>query len=137
MNRSRQGIVLSWRGESAVADLRSVGLDDSLALEQSAIHARQSGSFEVAAELFCRASQAEEDLRKELDLQIRQACCLLAIERHEDAAALAVIVANRARAEGYLAELVDAPDAPLGRDTAELLMAELGAQVVEERQRGD
>ena len=36
-----------------------------------------------------------------------------------------------------LEELVDAPDAPPGRDTAELLMAELGAQVVEERQRGD
>lgn len=91
-----------------MADLRSVGVDDSLALEQSAIHARQSGSFEEAAELFCKASQAEEDTRKELDLQIRQACCLLAVEKHDEAATLAVIVANRARAEGFLAELADA-----------------------------
>lgn len=93
-----------------MADLRSISadVDDSVTLEQHAIHARQIGSFEQAAELFSRASQAQDDLRKELHLQIRQACCLLAVERHQEAAAVAAIVANRARAEGYLAELADA-----------------------------
>ena len=116
MIRSQQGIVLNWRGESAVADLRAephsgplvAVIDETLTLEQNAIHARQLGSFETAAELFCKAAKNESDLRKELDLQIRQACCLLAVERHEEAAALAVIVANRARTEGFLAELADA-----------------------------
>ncbi|MCE9621158.1 MAG: GGDEF domain-containing protein [Actinomycetia bacterium] len=91
-----------------MADLRAVELDQSLTLEQNAIHARQSGSFELAAELFCKAAEVEDDLRKELDLQIRQACCMLAVERHEEAAALAEIVAKRARTEGFLAELADA-----------------------------
>jgi len=112
MIRSQQGIVLNWWGDSAVADLRSephfAVVDESLTLELNAIHARQLGSFEMAAELFFRASKNEGDLRKELDLQIRQACCLLAIDRYEEAAALAVIVANRARTEGFLAELADA-----------------------------
>ncbi len=107
---------MSPPGDSAVADVRAEpiallhpALDrESVTLEQNAIQARQLGSFEVAAELFARASELEDDLRKELDLQIRQACCLLAVERHEEAAALAEIVANRARAEGFLAELADA-----------------------------
>ena len=116
MIRSQQGIVLNRWGDSAVDDLRSephsgplvAVVDESLTLEQSAIHARQLGSFEMAAELFCKAAENEGDLRKELDLQIRQACCLLAVERHEEAAALAVTIANRARTEGFLAELADA-----------------------------
>ena len=91
-----------------MADVRLVGIDQSLTLEQNAIHARQSGSFELAAELFARAAEAETDLRKELDLQIRQACCLNSVERHEEATALADIVASRARAEGFLAEFADA-----------------------------
>lgn len=93
-----------------MADLSSISadLDDPVSLEQHAIHARQIGSFEEAADLFSRASRVQDDLRKELHLQIRQACCLLAVERHEDAAAVAAIVANRARVEGFLAELVDA-----------------------------
>ncbi|CAN5549258.1 hypothetical protein BH10ACT2_BH10ACT2_13290 [soil metagenome] len=94
--------------ESAVADLRSIDLDESLTLEQNAIHARQAGSFELATELFGLAAEAEQDLRKQLDLQIRQACCLLSVERYEEAAVLAMVVADRARSEGFLAELVDA-----------------------------
>ena len=116
MIRSQQRIVFSPWGDSAVADVRAepravlhpAAVDESLTLEQDAIHARQLGSFEIAAELFCKASEVEDDLRKELDLQIRQACCLLAVERHEEAAALASIVADRARTEGFLAELADA-----------------------------
>lgn len=91
-----------------MAELRSVAVDESFALEQSAIHARQSGAFQEAADLFASAAEVEPDLRKELDLQIRQACCLLAVERHDEAAKLAAIVATRARVEGFLAELVDA-----------------------------
>lgn len=108
MNRSQQTIVLNWRGECAVADLRSVAVDESLSFEQNAIHARQSGLFEVAADLFSKAADEEEDLRKALHLQVRQACCLLAVEKHEEAATVATIVANRARTEGFLAELADA-----------------------------
>ena len=44
----------------------------------------------------------------QLNLQIRQACCLLAAERYDEAAALARVVAQQARAEGYLPELADA-----------------------------
>ena len=91
-----------------MADVRFVGIDQSLTLEQNAIHARQSGSFDLAAELFAKAAAAEDDLRKQLDLQIRQACCLNSVERHEEATALAVVVANRARTEGFLAEFADA-----------------------------
>jgi diguanylate cyclase (GGDEF)-like protein len=83
-------------------------LDDAATLEQHAILARQCGMFEQAADLFAKASRQQEDPQKELDLQIRQACCLLAIDRHEEAAALAEVVAKRARAEGFLRELADA-----------------------------
>lgn len=125
MIRSQHGIVFNPRRYYAVADLRAepwaafaqamidstvldvAAFEDAPALEQNAIHARQLGSFELAADLFAQASAAEDDLRKALDLQNRQACCLLAMERHEEAAALAVIVANRARTEGFLAELAD------------------------------
>ena len=86
----------------------STAIEDTSALEQNAIQARQLGSFELAAELFGKAAESEDDLRKELDLQIRQACCLLAVERHEEAAALAEVVASRARTEGFLAEAADA-----------------------------
>jgi len=109
MNPSRQGIVLNWREESAVADVRSdLRVDESLTLEQNAIHARQAGSFEIAAELFARAAETEGDLRQQLHLQIRQGCCLFAVEHHEEAFELATVVANRARTEGFLAELVEA-----------------------------
>ena len=59
MIRSQPGIVFIPPWDSAVADLRSEpwsvlhspDADESLALEQNAIHPRQLGSFEVAAEL--------------------------------------------------------------------------------------
>lgn len=81
---------------------------DAASLEQAAIQARQAGSFAVAATLFRKAADIEGDLRKELDLHIREACCLLAVERYDEAATLAFGVANRARSEGFQAELVDA-----------------------------
>jgi diguanylate cyclase (GGDEF)-like protein len=78
-------------------------------LTELAHEARQAGEFARAAVLFSRAAHHEEaDLETELNLQIRQACCLLAVERHAEAAALANVVAQQARSEGFLPELADA-----------------------------
>jgi diguanylate cyclase (GGDEF)-like protein len=79
------------------------------ALTEMAHEARQAGDFDRAAMLFSRAAGHDDaDLQTELNLQIRQACCLLAVERHAEAAALANVVAQQARAEGHLPELADA-----------------------------
>jgi len=77
-------------------------------LEQQAIEARQAGEFERAAGLFAAAAAEADELQTQLNLQIRQACCLLAIERYEEAAALAQVIAQQARAEQFLPELADA-----------------------------
>ena len=77
-------------------------------LEARAVEARQRGDFETAADLFSKAADRAEELQTQLNLQIRQACCLLAVERYEDAATLANIVAQQARAESFLPELADA-----------------------------
>lgn len=77
-------------------------------LEQQAIDARQAGDFEAARSLFAAAAQAADTLQQQLHLTIRQACCLQAVELYEEAAALATVVAQQARAEGYLGELADA-----------------------------
>jgi diguanylate cyclase (GGDEF)-like protein len=79
-----------------------------VAVEQQAIEARQAGDFQRAALLFSLAADGAPDLQTELNLQIRQACCLVAVERYDEAAALARVVAQQARAEGFLAELADA-----------------------------
>ncbi|MEI7546745.1 MAG: GGDEF domain-containing protein, partial [Actinomycetota bacterium] len=79
-----------------------------LDLEQRAIAERHAGNFEVAAQLFAEAADTADELQQQLNLQIRQACCLLAVERHEEAAQLATVVAQQARAEHHLPELVDA-----------------------------
>ncbi len=55
-------------------------------LEQRAIAARHDGQFEQAVTLFAQAADVADDLQTQLNLQIRQACCLLAIERHAEAA---------------------------------------------------
>jgi diguanylate cyclase (GGDEF)-like protein len=77
-------------------------------LEQQAVEARQAGDFEYAGRLFALAADAAENQQTQLNLQIRQACCLLAVERYEDATAITQVVAQQARAEGYLPELADA-----------------------------
>ncbi len=72
MIRSQQRIVFKSWVDSAESDLRAepwaalqlAHVNESLRLEQKAIHARQSGAFEIAAELFCQASTAEADIRK-------------------------------------------------------------------------
>ena len=88
---------------------RSDGSTDTLAtLEQRAIDARHVGDFERAADLFAQAAGHAAELQTQLNLQIRQACCLLAVERYEEAAALAQVVAQQARTEGHLPELADA-----------------------------
>ena len=80
----------------------------SATLEQRAVEARHIGDFTGAAELFAAAAGEAEDEQSRLHLQVRQAFCLLAIDRHEEAAALARVVAQKARAEQYLPELIDA-----------------------------
>ncbi len=76
--------------------------------ELDAIEARQAGDFERAAGLFSTAADESADLQTQLNLQIRQACCLIAAERFDDAAALARVVAQQARSEAFLPELADA-----------------------------
>ena len=80
----------------------------AVSYEQQAVDARKSGDFEDAARLFSQAAEHSADEQMVLHLQIRQACCLLAVERYDDAAALATVVAQRARSERYLPELADA-----------------------------
>ena len=88
---------------------RGDGSTDTMAsLEQRAVEARQAGDFDRAARLFALAAASADQLQRQLHLQIRQACCLLAIERYSEAAALATVVAQQARAESYLPELADA-----------------------------
>ena len=69
---------------------------------------RCAGEFELAAGLFASAAAATRESRARLDLQIRQACCLLSVDRSAEAADLASDVAHHARAEGHLIELADA-----------------------------
>lgn len=73
-----------------------------------AIEARRVGDFERAAVLFAEAAALATDTRVSLDLRIRQACCLLSVERSAEAAVIAADVAHHARAEGHLIELADA-----------------------------
>ena len=77
-------------------------------LERRAIAARHEGHFEQAITWFAQAADLADELQDQLNLQIRQACCLLAVERNDEAVSLALVVAEQARAEHYLPELVDA-----------------------------
>ncbi len=76
--------------------------------EQRAIDARHHGHFQQAATLFREAADRAIELQDRLNLQLREACCLLAMERHDEAVELAFTVADLARAEHHLPELVDA-----------------------------
>ncbi len=73
-----------------------------------AVQARQIGDFRSAAVLFATAAGETGELQQRLHLQIRQACCLVAAEQFDDAAALARVVAEEAREADHLAELADA-----------------------------
>ena len=74
---------------------RGDGSTDTMAsLEQRAVEARQAGDFDRAARLFALAATSADQLQRQLHLQIRQACCLLAIERYSEAAALATVAAG-------------------------------------------
>jgi len=77
-------------------------------LAQAAIEARRKGEFNAAAELFGQAAQACDDRQRSANLRIREACCLLAVDRTAEAAAIAEQVAHASRAEGFLVELADA-----------------------------
>lgn len=76
--------------------------------ELLAIERRQIGDFLHAAQLFGAAAAATMESQHRLNLQIRQACCLIAAESYDDATALAKVVAQQARTEGHLPELADA-----------------------------
>jgi len=86
----------------------AIGTDTLATLEQQSIEARQAGDFEGAARLFARAAATADQLQRQLNLQLRGACCLLAVEQYDEAAAIAQVVAQQARAELFLAELADA-----------------------------
>lgn len=79
-----------------------------VSVEQQAHEARQAGEFQRAALLFSLAADGAESLQSQLNLQIRQACCLVAVEHYDEAAAIARVVAQQARSEGFLPELADA-----------------------------
>ncbi|MEY4606509.1 MAG: hypothetical protein RLY45_1269 [Actinomycetota bacterium] len=93
------------QGAQVVGQPPTADLDD---IRTMAVEARRTGEFERAAALFGTAASASRDSRTRLDLQIRQACCLLSVDRSADAAALASDVAHHARADGHLVELADA-----------------------------
>lgn len=80
----------------------------ALSIHDAAVEARRAGEFDRAASLFAAAAATTRDSRNRLDLQIRQACCLLSVDRSAEAAALASDVAHHARADGHLVELADA-----------------------------
>lgn len=103
-------IVMDGNGTAGNGRVSSTGagVDTLATLEQRAIEARQAGDFEGAGRLFAQAADCADGLQTQLNLQIRQACCLLAVERYEEAGALAQVVAQQARSEGYLPELADA-----------------------------
>jgi diguanylate cyclase (GGDEF)-like protein len=75
--------------------------------EQEAIARRQAGDFLHAAQLFANAADGTLDLQQRLNLRIRQAYCLVHAEFHDDAMALARVIAEQARNHGHLPELAD------------------------------
>ena len=77
-------------------------------LTQAAIAARRDGEFDTAASLFREAATCSDDRQRSANLRIREACCLLSVDRIAEAADIAEEVAHAARADGYLAELADA-----------------------------
>jgi len=83
-------------------------MSDVDVLAQAAIAARRRGEFNSAADLFRDAALACDDRQRAANLRIRQACCLLAVDRSSEAAAVAEEVVHASRAEGFLAELADA-----------------------------
>lgn len=91
-----------------VSTLPEAAVNTSHELERQAVQSRQRGDFDEAATLFAAAADATDVVERQLHLQIRQACCLWSVERGEEAADLAIDVAQRARTEGVLPELADA-----------------------------
>lgn len=83
-------------------------MDDTFELEQRAIELRRIGNFTGAADLFAEAAGSTSDQQRRLNLRIRQACCLLSVDRSAEAAELAASVAYEARLDGHLVELADA-----------------------------
>ena len=100
--------------------------DTFASLEQRAIEARQAGDFDHAGHLFALAAGQTDALQTQLNLQIRQACCLLATERYDEAAALATVVAQQARALAQ-AELAR-QRLSLSRKAIDLAMRNIGVE---------
>ena len=104
---------------------------DTQRLEREAIAARGNGAFQTAAELFAQASEGCTDGRRCIDMRIRQAVCLVMIDRSEDAFSIAVDAARDARADGHLVELADALGVMVDHHVRVGRIAE-GAQVLSE-----
>lgn len=83
-------------------------MSTSSELEAAAIDLRQRGQFDDAQQLFAEAAALSDDPARRLNLQVRQACCLLSVDRSAEAADLALLIAERARVEGCDVELTEA-----------------------------
>ena len=139
-------VVIAWRAtvdglnamtRSVVQQAQPISLDDDVVL----FGVPHDQFTAVRSRFKSNADEIREELARHLGMRVR-----FNLKEHDfGLVAGSADVANDADYSAPeelpdlvdLDELVDAPDAPLGRDTAELLMAELGAHVVEERQRGD
>lgn len=83
-------------------------MSDVDSLAEAAAEARRLGEFHDAAAMFREAAAGCTDRERAANLRIREACCLLAVDRTAEAAAIAEEVAYESRAEGFLTELADA-----------------------------
>jgi len=77
-------------------------------LQQHAAEARARGAYADAAESYAKAAVLADSTQLRLNLKMRGAFCLWALDRYEQAEAIAVDVADQARTEMYFAELADA-----------------------------
>jgi diguanylate cyclase (GGDEF)-like protein len=77
-------------------------------LRSAAFDQRSNGNYLYAADLFRQAARLTDEPASALNSQMRRAHCLVAAGSRADAVAIAERVAQRARAHGAHAELVDA-----------------------------
>jgi len=77
-------------------------------LQQHAAEARGRGAYADAAAQYARAARLADTTQLRLNLKMRSAFCLWALDQYEEAEKVAADVADEARTEMYFAELADA-----------------------------
>lgn len=77
-------------------------------LQQHAAEARGRGAYADAAEKYAQAALLADATQLKLYLKMRGAFCLWALDRYDEAEAIAADVADQARTEMYFSELADA-----------------------------